>query len=73
MNPYNNRNFSYDFTNDKSGNRFFLAAPFLFGALAGGAVVSLTRPRPIIAYQPYPRYPTPYTYGYNQFYNYRPY
>lgn len=67
MNPY------YNSQQNQEGDRFFLAAPFLFGALAGGAVVSLTRPRPVVAYPPYPTYPTPYTYRYNTFYNYRPY
>ena len=73
MNPYYNRKFNYDFTNDNNGDRFFIGAPFLFGALAGGAVVSLTRPRPIVAYPPYPVYQPPYAYGYSQYYNYRPY
>lgn len=72
MNSYYNRNFNYDFNQDKGGDRFFYAAPFLFGALAGGALVGLSRPRPIVAYPAYPAYPYG-AYSYNNYYNYRPY
>lgn len=41
-----------------NGDRFFFAAPFLFGALAGGAVASTTRPRPV--YVNPPMQPQPY-------------
>lgn len=75
MNPYYNQNFNYDFNKNPDGDRFILAAPFLFGALAGGAIVGLTRPRPVFVYPPYPTYPAmPYgNYRYNTYYNYRPY
>lgn len=40
-------------------NRFVF--PFLLGGLAGGALVGVTRPRPVYVnnpgYQPYPSYP----------------
>lgn len=38
-------------------NRFVF--PFLLGGLAGGALVGVTRPRPVYvnSYQPYPNYP----------------
>ena len=38
-------------------NRFVF--PFLLGGLAGGALVGVTRPRPVYvnSYQPYPIYP----------------
>lgn len=38
-------------------NRFVF--PFLLGGLAGGALVGVTRPRPVYvnSYQPYPYYP----------------
>lgn len=40
-------------------NRFVF--PFLLGGLAGGALVGVTRPRPVYvngpSYQPYPSYP----------------
>lgn len=38
-------------------NRFGFAVPFLFGALAGGAAVGVSRPRPVVVTQPYPPYP----------------
>ncbi len=54
LNPY--------YTNHND-DRFGFAVPFLFGAVAGGAAVGLTRPRP---YYPY--------YGYNYYYPpYQPY
>ena len=34
------------------GDRFFFAAPFLFGALAGGAIASTARPRPVFVSSP---------------------
>lgn len=48
---YNYRGYS---NND---NRFVF--PFLLGGLAGGALVGVTRPRPVYvnSYQPYPIYP----------------
>lgn len=49
MNPnYNNQynNFS------KNDDRFFFAAPFLFGALAGGAIASTAGPRPVFVSSP---------------------
>lgn len=48
---YNYRGYS---NND---NRFVF--PFLLGGLAGGALVGVTRPRPVYvnSYQPYPNYP----------------
>lgn len=43
--------------------RFGFAVPFLFGALAGGAAVGISRPRPVFVtggqYQPYPYQPYP--------------
>lgn len=56
---YYNYNYSY---RDANGNRFIF--PFLLGGLAGGALVGVTRPRPVYVngplykpYQPYPYYP----------------
>ncbi len=71
---YNNFN-NYK-TNE--GDRFFFAAPFLFGALAGGAVASTARPRPVFVQSPpvynnpNPAYPgaygqASYSYYYPQF------
>ncbi len=60
----------------QNNDRYFVV-PFLVGAVAGGAAVGLTRPRPIVNaypnYQPYPNYQAypGYSYGYN--YYYRPY
>ena len=56
-------------------NRFVF--PFLLGGLAGGALVGVTRPRPVYvnspqpnySYRPYPQYP-PYFYGPSGYYNY---
>ncbi len=63
---YNN-NYYYN-----NGDRQFLF-PFLLGGLTGGALVGVTRPRPVYVnppqYQPYP-YPG-YSYGYG--YGYRPF
>ncbi len=53
------------------GDRFFLAAPFLFGALAGGAVASVARPRPVYVYPPAQAYP-PRPYGYQSYSYYYP-
>lgn len=49
-------------------DRFFLAAPFLFGALAGGAVASTTRPRPVFVSSPpvYNQMPYQYPGAYGQ-------
>lgn len=52
-----------------------LIFPFLVGALAGGAAVGVTRPRPVyVNPQPYPYpYPRPYPYygaPYNSYYPY---
>ena len=60
------------FNNDNRG--FFL--PFVVGALAGGAAVGISRPRPVVVtsgpnYMPYGYYNYPY-YPYNYPY-YRPY
>ena len=46
-------------------NRFVF--PFLLGGLAGGALVGVTRPRPVYvnSYQPYPNYPYYPYYPYN--------
>lgn len=44
-------------------NQDRFVVPFLFGALAGGAAVGVTRPRPVVVTQPYPSYqpyPRPY-------------
>lgn len=49
MNSNYYKNYNYK-TNE--GDRFFLAAPFLFGALAGGAVASTVRPRPVFVSSP---------------------
>ncbi len=57
--------------NYKEGDRFFLAAPFLFGALAGGAIASVSRPRPVYVNQPVPYYNPAYPSGstsYNYYY-----
>lgn len=62
---YYNRNFNPTKPPYQNNNRFFggFAVPFLFGSLAGGAAVGLTRPRPVFVNQPYP-YPRPYPYPY---------
>ncbi len=61
----------YTYKKELEGDRFFLAAPFLFGALAGGAVASIARPRPVYV-TPAPTYYNPaYPYGqtsYNYYY-----
>ena len=51
---YYNYNYRGYANND---NRFVF--PFLLGGLAGGALVGVTRPRPVYvnSYQPYPNYP----------------
>lgn len=54
---YNNKYYS------QNDDRFFFAAPFLFGALAGGAVASTTRPRPVFVSSPPNYYQSG---GYNQ-------
>lgn len=53
---YNNL---YRSTNDRYG----FVVPFLFGALAGGAAVGVTRPRPVYATGGYPYQPYPYGYA----------
>lgn len=60
MKYYHNNNFPVEYISN-GGNRFFLV-PFLTGALAGGAAVGLTRPRPIYNVAPQPSYP-PYQVG----------
>lgn len=64
MNPnFNNQKHNYN--NQmyyKDGDRFFFVAPFLFGALAGGAVASTVRPRPVFVSSP-PTYNQPYPYS----------
>jgi len=55
------------------GDRQFFF-PFLLGGLAGGALVSTTRPRPVFVqspprpYPPYPPYPYPPRPGFNYSY-----
>lgn len=70
---YNNAN-----PNFIGGDRvFFPFFPFLLGGLAGGALVSASRPRPVFVnppqYAPYPQY-NPYPpyrpYGPGGYYNY---
>ena len=56
-------NYNYDYRN-QNGNRFVF--PFLLGGLAGGALVGVTRPRPVYVngpYQPYPYYLNNYSPG----------
>lgn len=61
---YNNAN-----PNFNSDDRiFFPVFPFLLGGLAGGALVSASRPRPVFVNPPYPQYPP-----YNLYPPYRPY
>lgn len=67
MNPKYNKYNNYQINNVNEGDRFFYAAPFLFGALAGGAVASTVRPRPVFvsgqsSYNPVP-YQSPGAYG----------
>lgn len=50
-----------------NGDRQFVF-PFLVGALAGGAAVGITRPRPIVN-SPYPYYSYP-QYNYYPYYRY---
>lgn len=72
---YQNTNKYYS---NNEGDRFFFAAPFLFGALAGGAVASTTRPRPVFVSSPpaynqsyqQPYQPTPNTAYGNASYSY---
>ncbi len=71
---YNNYQYGYPY----NGERQFVF-PFLVGALAGGAAVGLTRPRPIYNVAPnygggyYPR-PNPVgPYGYQSYSYYFPY
>lgn len=65
-----------NYINNNDDRFFFPAFPFLLGGLTGGALVGLTRPRPVFvnsptpyppSYQPYPPY-RPYGPGY---YNYQ--
>ncbi len=61
---------NYNYKNE--GDRFFFAAPFLFGALAGGAVASIARPRPVYV-NPAPTYYNPaMPYAYNSYSYYYP-
>ncbi len=69
-NPYINNRYQNKIRYEE-GDRFFLAAPFLFGALAGGAVASVTRPRPVYVYPPAQPYP-PRPYGYQSYSYYYP-
>ena len=59
---YYNQNYDY---RNQNGNRFVF--PFLLGGLAGGALVGVTRPRPVYVngptYQPYPYYLNNYYQG----------
>lgn len=69
---YNN---GYPYNINNEDRIFFPFFPFVLGGLAGGALVSATRPRPVFVnspspyppYQPYPPY-RPYGPGY---YNYQ--
>ena len=55
----------YNYSNDD--RQFFV--PFLFGGLAGSAIVGFSRPRPVYVNQPYNAYPyRPYPYYGNSFY-----
>ena len=55
--------------NFKTDDRiFFPVFPFLLGGLAGGAIVSASRPRPVFVNPPYQPYPP-----YNPYPPYRPY
>ncbi len=66
---YSNNSLMYNKQNE--GDRFFFAAPFLFGALAGGAVASVTRPRPVYVTPPSTYYNPAYPHGstsYNYYY-----
>lgn len=47
-----------NYYNNQENRQFFF--PFLVGAVAGGAAVGLTRPRPIV--NSYPTYLAPYYY-----------
>lgn len=69
---YSNMNYGHS-----NGDRQFLF-PFLLGGLAGGAAVSVSRPRPIYnvapqPYPPYPPYPPARPYYYNSYGGYIPY
>lgn len=54
-----------------NGDRQFLF-PFLLGGLTGGALVGVSRPRPVYVNPPMNPYPYP-NYGYNYGYGYRPF
>lgn len=62
------RNSYSNYNNDNRFGGFFV--PFLLGGLAGGAVVGISRPRPVIVTQPYPGsyYPQGPYYGPRPFY-----
>lgn len=47
----------YTYARDYNGNRFLV--PLLVGGLAGGALVSATRPRPVFVNPPQVVYPYP--------------
>lgn len=53
--PGGNGNMQY-LNQHNQDDRFFFAGPFLFGALAGGAVASASRPRPVYVNQSGPGY-----------------
>lgn len=57
---YYNYNYGYGYR-DVNGNRFVF--PFLLGGLAGGALVGVTRPRPVYVNGPAYQQPYPYYYG----------
>lgn len=73
---YNN-SYIYDNRMYNDGDRvFFPVFPFLLGGLAGGALVSASRPRPVFVnsprpYPPYPYYPPYRPYGPGGYYNYQ--
>ena len=75
MYPYQKYNNSINMVNpdfNRGGDRQFFF-PFLVGAVAGGAAVGLTRPRPVYVNRPYYPYAYPYYpygYGYHNSYGY---
>lgn len=79
MIKYPTDNYNPMYLNNYGSDRYFFV-PFLTGALAGGAAVGLTRPRPIYNVAPQSQVPYNYNmpygnYSYSYYYptNYRPY
>ncbi len=61
---------------NQSGDRFFPVFPFIVGAVAGGAAVGLTRPRPVYVNPAYPQFNPALPYGssgYSYYYPMRPF